>query len=259
MATAKIHPTSVISTKAEIGDEVTIGPYCVIQDGVKLGKGCHLHSHVVIAGPTEIGEGNEFYSFCSIGGKTQDLKYQKEPTYLVIGNQNCFREFVTINRGTAPESRTVIGSFNNLLAYAHVAHDCVVGNYCVFSNNGTLAGHVIMEDYAIIGGLSAVHQFCRLGKLSIVGGCAKIVQDVPPFMIADGNPAAIRSINVVGLQRQEFEEAVQQDLKQAFKLLYGGNYNTTQALDKIEAEIQPSEEIKHLIHFIRHSQRGIIR
>lgn len=259
MATAKIHPTSVISPKAEIGDEVIIGPYCVIQDGVKLGKGCHLHSHVVIAGKTEIGEGNEFYPFCSIGGRTQDLKYQKEPTYLVIGNQNCFREFVTINRGTAPESRTVVGSFNNLLAYAHVAHDCVVGDYCVFSNNGTLAGHVIMEDYAIIGGLSAVHQYCRLGKLSIVGGCAKIVQDVPPFMIADGNPAAIRSINVVGLQRQEFEEEVQQDLKQAFKLLYGGNYNTTQALDKIETEIRASDEIKHLIYFIRHSQRGIIR
>ncbi|MEZ5405103.1 MAG: acyl-ACP--UDP-N-acetylglucosamine O-acyltransferase [Verrucomicrobiia bacterium] len=259
MAATKIHSTSVVSPQAEIGDGVVIGPYCVIHDGVKLGKGCYLHSHVVIAGPTEIGEENEFYPFCSIGGRTQDLKYQEEPTYLKIGEKNCFREFVTINRGTVPGGRTVVGSFNNLLAYAHIAHDCVVGNYCIFSNNGTLAGHVIMEDYAIVGGLSAVHQFCRLGKLSIVGGCAKIVQDVPPFMIADGNPAVIRSINTVGLQRQGVGESIQQDLKQAFKWLYGGSYNTTQALDKIENEIQASEEIKHLLHFIRHSQRGIIR
>ena len=255
----QIHSTSLIHAKAEIGEDVIIGPYCVVNEGVKLGNKCHLHSHVVLSGPTEIGENNEFYSFCAIGGRSQDLKYEKEPTRLLIGQGNCFREFVTINRGTAPESVTTLGSYNNLLAYSHVAHDCRVGDYCIFSNCGTLAGHVIMEDYVIMGGLSAVHQFCRLGKMSIVGGCTKIVQDVPPFMIADGNPASIRSLNIVGLQRQEVSESLQNDLKRVFKILYGGNLNTTQALAKIEADISPSAEITHLVNFIRNSQRGIVR
>lgn len=256
---AQIHPTSLIHPKSEIADEVVIGPYCIVNEGVKLGRGNFLHSHVVLSGPTEIGEENEFYSFCAIGGRSQDLKYSQEPTRLSIGNKNCFREFVTINRGTAQESLTRIGSSNHFLAYAHVAHDCSVGNYCIFSNNGTLAGHVIMEDYAIIGGLSAVHQFCRLGKMSIVGGCTKIVQDVPPFMVADGNPATIRSVNGVGMQRQKISESIQGDLKRAFKFLYGGVFNTSQALAKIETEISSSAEINHLIQFIQNSQRGIIR
>lgn len=256
---SQIHPSAIIDPKAELGEETVIGPCCVIGAGVKLGARCRLHSHVVIDGPSDIGPDNEFFPFCSIGGMTQDLKYKGEPTFLHIGSHNRFREFVSINRGTAPHDRTIVGSHNNLLAYAHIAHNCVVGSHCVFSNNGTLAGHVMMEDHAIIGGLSAVHQFCRIGKMSIIGGCAKIVQDVPPFLVADGNPAAIRAVNLVGLQRNGVPETAQRQLKQAFKILYFDKANTSVALERIEKEIELSAEISHLIQFVKSSERGIIR
>jgi UDP-N-acetylglucosamine acyltransferase len=255
-----LHPTAIVDPGAELGADVEIGPYCVIGPKVKLGDRCILRSHVVLDGPSEIGPENEFFPFCSIGAATQDLKYSGEPTYLRIGQSNRFREFVTINRGTSPGEWTIVGSFNNLLAYAHIAHNCVVGNHCIFSNNGTLAGHVIMEDYAIIGGLSAVHQFCRIGRMSLIGGCTKIVQDLPPYTIGDGNPAEVRSLNLTGLKRNGIPDAAQRALREAFKLLYRPEYNTSQALDAIEAESSlECEEVRHLLTFCRASQRGIIR
>ena len=170
-----IHPTAIISPKAKLGAEVRVGPYCVIEAGVELGDHCVLHSHVVISGPCKIGRENEFFPFAAVGGKTQDLKYLGEPTWLEIGDRNVFRENCTIHRGTHEEIPTRIGSDNLFLCYSHVAHDCQLGNHIILSNNGTLGGHVEVGDYAIVSGLAAIHQFCRIGCHSIIGGCAKIV------------------------------------------------------------------------------------
>ena len=260
MESSRIHPTAVIDPRAEIGTDVEIGPYCVIGPGVVLGDRCRLHAHVNIQGPAKIGAGNEFFPFACIGQRSQDLKYTGEPTYLEIGGGNCFREFVTVHRATAPGGRTVVGSRGNFLAYCHIAHDCVVGDDVIFSNNGTLAGHVEVGDRAIIGGLTAVHQFCRIGRMALTGGCSKIVQDVPPFMMADGNPAKIRHINQIGLERAGTPAETIRAVKDAFRLLYRSGLNTGQALERIAAEQpDPCAEIRQLIEFVNSSQRGIIR
>ena len=254
-----IHPTAIIDSSAQIGGETEIGPYCVIGPEVIIGEGCHLASHVTITGPTRIGNGNRFYPYCSIGQRTQDLKYMGEPTYLEIGDHNSFREFCTVNRGTLIGTKTTIGSHGNFLAYSHIAHDCIVGDHVIFSNNGTLAGHVIVEEHAIIGGLSGIHQFCRIGRHAIVGGCTKIVQDVPPYMIADGNPAEVRGVNQVGLERRGFSPEDTRALREAYRLLYRSNMNVKQACEKIAAEHSGPESIARLLEFIEASQRGIIR
>ncbi|MDR1305823.1 MAG: acyl-ACP--UDP-N-acetylglucosamine O-acyltransferase [Verrucomicrobiales bacterium] len=254
-----IHPTAIISAKAELGADVEIGPYCVIGDHVRLGDRCRLLHHVNLEGHSVIGSGNLFHPFCAIGTKTQDLKYQGEPTWLELGADNEFREFTSVNRGTGPGEKTVIGSGNLFLTYSHVAHNCTVGNHCIFSNNGTLAGHVIVEDYVIISGLSAVHQFCRLGQHCMVGGCTKIVQDVPPYFIADGNPASVRAVNTVGLQRRGFTEAQIAVIRRARRSLYDENLNTSQALALLEEELGDKPEAQIIINFARNSQRGIIR
>jgi len=256
---ASIHSTAIIDSGATIGSGVQIGPYCVIGSGVVLGEHCTLHNHVTITGPTTIGAHNEFYPYASIGEQTQDLKYVGEPTFLEIGHHNCFREFVTVNRATAPHGKTLIGNHGNFLAYAHIAHDCVVGNHVIFSNNGTLAGHVSVEDYVVIGGLSAVHQFCRIGQHAIIGGCTKIVQDVPSFMIADGNPAEVRGINQIGLERYGMSSSEIRDLREAYKIIYRGSLNTAQALEVIQEKYQQSLLVMALIHFISNSKRGIVR
>jgi len=254
-----IHPSSVVDPTAVIHDGVEVGPFCHIGPQVEIGSGTRLLGHVSIAGPTKIGEGNLFYPYCSIGQRSQDLKYSSEPTYLEIGNQNTFREFCTVNRGTLPGTKTIVGHHGNFLAYSHVAHDCTVGDHVIFSNNGTLAGHVIVEEHAIIGGLSGVHQFCRIGRHAIVGGCTKIVQDVPPYMIADGNPAEVRGVNQVGLERRGFSPEDTRALREAYRLLYRSNMNVKQACEKIAAEHSGPESIARLLEFIESSQRGIIR
>src|SRR5580698_3518923 len=196
-----IHSTAVVHTGAEIGADCHIGPYCVIGEHVALGRCSRLHSHVIIDGLTRIGEENEIFPFVSIGLKTQDLKWKGGLTRTIIGDHNIIREFVTIHSATSDGDATTIGNHNVLLAYSHVAHDVTIGDQIVMSNVGTLAGHVTVEDHAIVGGLAAVHQFCRIGKLSMIGGCSKVVQDIPPFMIGDGNPAETRTINKVGMER----------------------------------------------------------
>jgi len=254
-----IHPTAVIDPKAELGKEVVIGPYCVIGPEVVLGEGCWLQNQVSIFGPVTIGARNRFHAFCSIGQQTQDLKYAGEPTYLEIGDDNCFREFSTVNRGTAVGAVTRVGNRGNFLAYSHIAHDCEVRDHVIFSNNGTLAGHVLVEEYAVLGGLSAVHQFCRIGEHAITGGCSKIVQDVPPFMVADGNPAVVRGINLVGVERRGFSTEAIRTLKEAYRILYRSNLNTKQALEELARSFPGRAEIERLIRFIEMSQRGIIR
>jgi UDP-N-acetylglucosamine acyltransferase len=258
---AVIHPTAIISPEARLGENVEVGPYCVIAAGVELGDGCVLHSHVILGGPCRIGRDNHFFPFAAVGGRTQDLKYQGEPTYLEIGDRNVFRENCTIHRGTHEHTPTRIGSDNLFLCYSHVAHDCQVGNHVILSNNGTLGGHVVMEDHAIVSGLAAVHQFCRIGCHSITGGCAKVVQDVPPYMIIDGNPAATRGLNLVGLQRRGFAEDDIKALKSAYKKLFlRKDINLTTQLSSLKADRPANHEpVKHLIAFIEGSQRGVTR
>ena len=226
---------------------------------VRLGPGCRLHSHVVIDGLTTIGVRNEFFPFACIGLKTQDLKYAGGKCYLEIGTDNVFREHVTVHAATGDGLYTRVGSHNNFLAYSHIAHDCIVGSHVIFSNNGTLAGHVTVEDHAIVGGLAAVHQFCRIGTMSIIGGCAKVVQDVPPYMMVDGNPAATRGINKVGMERNGVPEESQRALREAFKIVFRSGLTVSNALDKVLTEVSRSKEIEHFVDFCRKSERGIAR
>ncbi|MEX1045216.1 MAG: acyl-ACP--UDP-N-acetylglucosamine O-acyltransferase [Chthoniobacterales bacterium] len=254
-----IHPTAIVDPAAQVDSGARVGPYCVIGPDVVIGPETELQHHVTMMGPTTIGRGNFFFAYTSIGQKTQDLKYAGEPTSLEIGDGNTFREFSTINRGTLPGTKTVVGSGGNFLAYSHIAHNCVVGDNVIFSNNGTLAGHVEVGDHAIIGGLTGIHQFCRVGRHAITGGCSKIVQDVPPFFIADGNPAEIRGINQVGLERAGFTAEAIRALKEAYRLLYRGNLNVKQSVEAIRQELPDLPELSELCQFIESSHRGIIR
>jgi len=259
MNSGEIHPTAMVDPGAEIGTGTVVGPYCIIGADVVLGPNCWLQHHVTLSGPMRAGTGNKLYAYCSIGQQTQDLKYQGEPTYLEIGDENTFREFVTVNRSTSSDGKTRIGSRGNFLAYSHIGHDCTVGDDVVFSNNGTLAGHVQVGHHAVMGGLTAVHQFCRIGRFAITGGCSKIVQDVPPFMIADGNPAQIRGINLVGLERKQFPAESVKLIKEAFRLIYRSKLNTRQAIEAIRKELPETAEIRELVTFIEASDRGITR
>jgi UDP-N-acetylglucosamine acyltransferase len=251
-----IHPSAIIHPQAQIGAGCEIGPFCVIGEHVILGAGCRLHSHVVIDGHTRLGTGNEIFPFASIGLKTQDLKWQGGITRTEIGNHNTLREYVTVHSATSDGNTTRIGDNNHVLAYSHIAHDCVLGSHIIMSNCATLAGHVTVEDYAVIS-ISAIHQFCRIGKLSMIGGCSKVVQDVPPYMIADGNPAETRTINKVGLDRHGVSDDAQNALKQAYKILFRSGLSIPNALTRIEQELAPLPEVQHLVQFVRASERGI--
>jgi len=256
---SEIHPTAVIQEGARIGEGCRIGPYCVIGPNVILGIGCELHSHVVIDGHTEIGSENTFYPFASIGLRTQDLKWDGGTTWTRVGSNNTFREYVTVHSATADGDATVIGSHNNLLAYTHVAHDCQLGDHIIMSNVGTLAGHVIVEDRAIVGGLAAVHQFCRIGTMSIIGGCSKVVQDVPPYMMVDGNPAVTRTLNKEGLKRNGVNEDTQKSMRQAYRILFRSEQTFTNAVKQVRADVATSPELEHLLAFIESSERGIAK
>src|SRR5438876_3717386 len=252
-----IHSTAVVYPKAQVGADCEIGPYCVVGENVVLGPRCRLHSHVVVDGHTRLGEGNEIFPFASIGLQTQDLKWKGGVTRTKIGDHNTFREYVTINSATGDGEETVVGSNNHILAYCHIAHNVTLSDHIIMSNVATLAGHVLVEDYAVVGGLAAVHQFCRIGKMAIIGGCSKVVQDVPPFMLADGNPAETRTINKVGLDRNGVAEEVQGALKLAYKILFREGLTISNALARIEAKLSPSPELQHLVQFVRQSERGI--
>ncbi len=256
-----IHATAIVSPQAKLGRNVRVGPFCIIGSHVELGDDCVLHSHVVIEGPSVFGRGNEFFPFAVVGGKTQDLKYIGEPTSLVVGDHNVFRENCTVHRSTHDDAPTRIGSHNLFLCYSHVAHDCQVGDHVILSNNGTLGGHIVVEDHAIISGLAAVHQFCRIGTHSIIGGCSKVVQDVPPFMIVDGNPASTRGLNLVGLQRRGFPEEDVRALRSAYKKLFlRKDTNLAVAISSLKAShAGDTPQVARLIHFIEESRRGITR
>jgi len=253
-----VHPTAIIHPKAQIGAGCEIGPYCVIGEHVELGPGCRLRSHVVIDGHTRLGQGNEIFPFASVGLRTQDLKWKGGLTRTEIGDNNTIRECVTIHSATGEGEATVIGSHNNILASSHIGHNVVIGNRVIVSM-AALAGHVLVEDYALVGGLCAVHQFCRIGTMAMTGGCAKVVQDVPPYMIVDGNPAETRTINKLGLERNGVSQEAQVALRQAYKMFFRDGLTIPNALARIESELPPLPEIQHLVQFIRASERGVTK
>ena len=258
MNKTQIHSTAIVDPKAKLGKGVSIGPYSVIDGNVTLGDNCQIGSHCVVTGHTTIGKNCQFFTGAVIGSVPQDKKYNvQEKAFLIIGDHNIFREYTTVNPGTGDGGKTIIGNNNLLMAYAHVAHDCVLGNNCVIANNGTLAGHVTLEDMAVVGGLTAVHQFVRLGELSIVGGCSKVVQDIPPFSLCDGHPAKVFNINSIGLKRAKFSLSTINSLRKAFKILFHSGLTKSHAVQKIEKELAPCLQLKHLIEFTKTSKRGL--
>ena len=252
-----IHSSAIIHPKAQIGAGCEIGPYCVIGEHVTLGDGCKLHSHVVIDGHTKLGKENDIFPFASIGLKSQDLKWKGGLTRLEIGDRNTIRECATIHSATGDGDATIIGSNNVLLTYVHIAHDCRLGNGIIMSSFAGLAGHVVIEDNVVLGGYVAVHQFCRIGKLSMVGGCSKLRQDLAPFMLADGSPAETHTINKIGLERHGVSEEAHNALRQAYKIIFREGLTIPNALAKIEKELPPLPEVQYLAQFVRTSERVI--
>ncbi len=260
----KIDPRAIISSKAEIDKGVEIGPYSIIGDDVFIGKDTVIGANVVIEGPAKIGERNRIYQFVSIGTPPQDLTYHVEETTVIIGNDNVIREFVTINRGSTKENwKTVIGNGNYLMAYAHVAHDCCLGDNIVMANLATLGGHVAVGDHAIISAFVAVHQFVRIGTYAFVGAKCGVDRDIPPFMLASvdktGPRAKLFGINTVGLRRQGFSRDVIEGLKRAYKIIWRENKNLKKAIEQVRNELEPFQELELLIEFLSTSRRGIIR
>lgn len=254
-----IHPTAIVNTGAEIDEDVEIGAYSIVGEHVKIGRATRIMPHVFLDGWTTIGEGCTIFPFASIGSQTQDLKYKGAVTFVEIGDKTTLREYVTVNAGTNEGDVTRVGARCHIMAYSHVAHQCIVGNGVIISNAGTLAGHVIVEDNAVIGGLCGIHQFVRIGRLCIIGGCSKTTQDIPPFMMADGNPAIIHGLNTIGLQRHGLPEAIRHTLKEAYRILYRENLTTRIAIEKMKLELTACPELDHLIAFVSSSERGITR
>jgi len=259
MENIQIHKTALIDPCAKLGEGVIVGPYSVIGPQVTIGDNVKIANHCVLEGKTTIGAETQIYSGAVIGSDPQDKKHKHDDSVeLIIGRLNVIREFVTINPGTVDgDAKTIIGDNNLFMAYSHVAHDCIIGNNCVMANSGTLAGHVTLEDNAVVGGLSAVHQFVRLGRLSIIGGCSKVVQDIPPFSMCDGHPAKVYNINIIGLKRSQISLDVIKNLKKAFKMLFHSGLSKTHAIEKIENEISSSPEVDHLIFFAKTTKRGL--
>lgn len=260
MSGARIDSTARVSPGAELAEDVTVEAYAVIGDGVVLGPGCSVGAHAVLVGPARLGKGCRIFPFASIGSDPQDLKFKDEPTRLEIGSDNTFREFVTINRGTVQGGGlTTIGSSNLFMAYAHIAHDCVVGSHTIFANAATLGGHVTVEDHAVVGAFSGVHQFCRIGRHAFIGGYSVVTQDALPFVKTVGNRAKTYGINTIGLERKGFTPEAIKALKSAYRLLFNSKLNTSQATERIEAELAQHEDCRYLVSFIRSSERGIVK
>ena len=255
-----IHPTAVISENANIGDNVTIGPFCVVDDNVTIGDGCILKSHVVVRGPTRIGKNNKFFQFSSIGEDCQDKKYAGEPTELVIGDDNEFREGVTVHRGTIQDnSITIIGSRCLLMANAHVAHDCVLGDDIILANNVAVAGHVHIDDFVIVCGAVGIHQFCKIGAHAFLGAGGIILRDVPPFVMVSGQKNIPQGINSEGLKRRGFDKADIMAIKRAYKTIYREGNTLEEAISKLSAQEDNVEGVTVMTAFLKTAERGIIR
>jgi len=255
----QIHPTALVSKKAELGKGVIVGPYSVIDDNVIIGEGTKVGAHCVIEGNTTIGKNCELFTGVVAGSRPQDLKFKGGKVFLEIGDNNIIREYCTLNPATEEGLKTTIGNNNLLMAYSHIAHDCKVGNDCVLANNCTLAGHVTIEDKVVIGGIVAIHQFVRVGMLSITGGCSKIVQDIPPFSTCDGHPARVYGLNLIGLRRKGISNASIKQLDQAFKIIFNSGLSVKHAIEKVEKELEKSQELTYLVNFAKNSERGLTR
>ncbi len=256
---ALIHPSAIISPKAELAEDIEIGPFVVIEDDVSIGRGTKIECGAIIKSYTRIGCNNHIHPHAVIGNIPQDLKFHGEVSYIEIGDNNQIREFATINRGTEGGGGvTRIGNNNLLMTYTHVSHDCVLGNNIVMSNNATLAGHIQIQDGAIIGGLSALHQFVRVGKKAFVGGMSGFSQDLPPYMMAAGVRGYVQGPNLVGLRRMGLPTATISAIRKAFKLIWLSGIPRQEALEQLESEYADITEIQEIVTFIRESQRGIV-
>jgi len=256
----KQHPTAIVDPGADIADDVAIGPFSIIHAGAVIGSGCVIESHVVIHGSARIGSGNRFHQACAIGDLPQDFSFDGEPTIVIIGQNNTFREFCTIHRGTANgRGETVIGNNNYFMAYAHIAHDCIVGNNTIFGNAGSIAGHVLIEDHATVGPFCGVHQYCRVGAHGWMGAYSVATKDVLPYSKTVGNRARVFGPNLVGLQRKGLSTDAIKSIRRAYRFLFQSKLNTTQALEMIEEEIVGCPEVDYMVQFIRSSKRGIIK
>lgn len=255
-----IHSTAIVSDTAIVADDVEIGPYSIIGDHVEIDSGTRIDSHVVVNGPTRIGKDNHIYQFASIGDDPQDKKYGDEPTRLVVGDRNTIREFCTISRGTTQDlGETIIGDDNWIMAYCHIAHDCVVGNKTIMANNTTLAGHVHLDDWVICGGFSGVHQFCRVGAHAFLGMYTGVNRDIPAYTLASGQPAVPKGINSEGLKRRDFSAEQIRNIKNAYRLVYRKGLKLLEAIEQIEALIDEQQELLPFLESLRSSERGIIR
>ncbi|MCI0369936.1 MAG: acyl-ACP--UDP-N-acetylglucosamine O-acyltransferase [candidate division NC10 bacterium] len=255
-----IHPSAIVAPTARLGAGVTIGPYSTIGDQVTLGDGTTVGAHVVIEAGVEVGRNCRIFSHAVLGSEPQDLKFRGEKSMLIVGDGTIIREFATLNRATSGGGgKTVVGRGCLIMAYAHVAHDCHLGDGVIVANAATLGGHIVIEEHAIVGGLTGVHQFCRIGAHAIIGGCSGIILDIPPFVKAQGNRARLFGLNTVGLKRRNFPPEAIRHLKQAYRLLFLSGLNTSQALERITAELPACAEVQHLVHFIKTSERGITR
>lgn len=254
------HPTAIIHPKAKLADDVEIGAYSIIGEHVEIGGGTVVGPHVVIDGHTRIGQNNHIFQFSSLGAIPQDKKYAGEPTRLEIGDNNVIREFCTFNLGTEQDGGvTRVGNNNWIMAYVHLAHDCQVGNHIIFANNSQLAGHVLVDDYAILGGFTVVHQFVQIGAHVITGMGTILLQDLPPYVTASGNPSAPHGINSEGLKRRGFSSAAIMAIKRAYKTLYKSGLSLEEAKDVIQAQSEEHPELDLLVEFLARSERGIVR
>ena len=253
-----IHKTSIIDKKAHIGENVTIGPYSIIEDNVSIGDGNLIHPYVHIKSGTTIGDNNKIFQGSTLGEAPQDLKYNDEKTTLVVGNNNIIRENCTLNRGTTYSNTTIIKSDCLLMAYVHVAHDCTVEDKVILANGVQLGGHVDIGYHATVGGMTPVHQFCKVGQHSFIGGGRVILQDVPPYILATGEPLQYAGINSVGLRRRDFNQETRNNIKMAYKFIFKSSFNIKQAIQAIEDKMELTDEIKNIIQFIKTSDRGLI-
>jgi UDP-N-acetylglucosamine acyltransferase len=252
-----IHPTAMVDTDAQLGQGVTVGPWAIVGPRVRVGDGTEIGPRVLIERDTIVGEDCRISNSAVLGTDPQDLKYKGEETVLEVGDRTVIREFATLNRGTSASGRTVVGSDCLLMAYTHVAHDCELGNHVILANAVNMAGHVVMEDWVTVGGITPIHQFVRIGAHAFVGGGSRIPQDVPPYCRVAGNPPALYGLNSIGLERRGFSPEVRKALKQAYRILFQSKLNVSQAVARAEAEVPAIPEVRHLLQFIRASERGI--
>ncbi|HET9948350.1 MAG TPA: acyl-ACP--UDP-N-acetylglucosamine O-acyltransferase [Longimicrobiales bacterium] len=253
----RIHETAIVHPEAELGEGVIVGPWAIVGPGVRIGDGTEVGPRVLIEKDTIVGEDCRLANGAVLGTDPQDLKYRGERSHLEVGDRTVVREFATLNRGTAASGRTVVGTDCLLMAYTHVAHDCEIGNHVVLANAVNMGGHVIIEDWAIVGGLTPIHQFVRIGAHAFVGGGSRVPQDIPPSCRAAGNPPKLYGLNTVGLERRGLSEEVRRALKQAYRILFQSGERLSLALERAEAEVPSIPEVKHLIQFVRSSERGV--